>query len=248
MLGLGLCSVGIAPLAAQAAKFSGHGHVVSTTRVKCGTLIHITAVHPSRDLGEEAVGKAFEEIDRLSAIFDRHKGDTAIRSLNDHGGIDFAPRELTEVMDRALRFNSLSQGSFDSTVAPVVDLFKSKAHGGAPLELSEAEIQHALETVGSQYVQASDKSIHLLRPGMAISLDGIAKGRIVDAASKILSDNGVHNHLINAGGDIPHQRPQPQGAGLDRRGGGSQEARQLPCRHAHGQWRRCHLRKLRSLL
>jgi thiamine biosynthesis lipoprotein len=33
-------------------------------------------------------------------------------------------------------------------------------------------------------------------------LDGIAKGYIVDCASRVLRDCGVENHLINAGGDI----------------------------------------------
>ena len=37
---------------------------------------------------------------------------------------------------------------------------------------------------------------------MGITLDGIAKGYIVDRASEILTRNGISNHLINAGGDI----------------------------------------------
>ena len=40
------------------------------------------------------------------------------------------------------------------------------------------------------------------KPGMGITLDGIAKGYIVDRASTILSERGIKNHLINAGGDI----------------------------------------------
>ena len=37
---------------------------------------------------------------------------------------------------------------------------------------------------------------------MGITLDGIAKGYIVDKASKILAGHRINNHLINAGGDI----------------------------------------------
>ena len=37
---------------------------------------------------------------------------------------------------------------------------------------------------------------------MKITLDGIAKGYIVDKASKILLDHVIKRHLINAGGDI----------------------------------------------
>jgi thiamine biosynthesis lipoprotein len=37
---------------------------------------------------------------------------------------------------------------------------------------------------------------------MGITLDGIAKGYVVDAMSAILAAAGVENHLVNAGGDI----------------------------------------------
>ena len=44
--------------------------------------------------------------------------------------------------------------------------------------------------------------ISLSDEGMGITLDGIAKGYIVDRASEVLARFGVVNHLINAGGDI----------------------------------------------
>jgi thiamine biosynthesis lipoprotein len=37
---------------------------------------------------------------------------------------------------------------------------------------------------------------------MAITLDGIAKGYIVDQAAALLAKNNINNFLINAGGDI----------------------------------------------
>jgi thiamine biosynthesis lipoprotein len=50
------------------------------------------------------------------------------------------------------------------------------------------------------------------KDGMGVTLDGIAKGHIVDCASRVLSGHGVRDHLINAGGDIraagrPSDRP-----------------------------------------
>jgi len=202
LLGAGLCATSLAPLAAQAARLGSHGHAVSATRVMCGTLVHITAVHPSRDLAEEAVGRAYEEMQRLAAIFDRHKTGTAVSVLNDQGRLQGAPAELAAVMDRALRFHALSEGAFDATVAPVVDLFKSKARHGQPLEFTQDELDAALQLVGAQYVSIAGSDIRFARSGMQASLDGIAKGHIVDQASAVLKAHGVHNHLVNAGGDI----------------------------------------------
>jgi thiamine biosynthesis lipoprotein len=37
---------------------------------------------------------------------------------------------------------------------------------------------------------------------MRLTLDGIAKGYIVDAASRVLAAQGAPDHIVNAGGDI----------------------------------------------
>lgn len=202
LLGLGACAASMAPLTVQAARLGRDGHAVSQTRALMGTLVRITVVHPSQDLAEESIGRAFEEMQRLCAIFDRHKSDTALGVLNEQGHIHGAPAELAQVMDRALRFNSLSEGAFDATVAPVVDLFKSKSHAGRPLRFSKAEFAEAMELVGSEHVALQGADIRFQRQGMHASLDGIAKGYIVDSAAAVLAAQGVENHLINAGGDI----------------------------------------------
>jgi FAD:protein FMN transferase len=202
MLGLGFCAFGVAPLAAQAARFGSHGHALSTTRVMLGTIVHITAVHPSRTLAEEAVGRAYQEMHRLAAIFDRYKADTALGVLNDQGRLLDAPAELMDVMDRALGIHSMSDGAFDVTVAPVVDLFKAKSSNGAPLEISDSELAGVMDLVNAKRIILAEGGVRFGHQGMRVSLDGIAKGYIVDRASAVLSAHGIENHLINAGGDI----------------------------------------------
>ncbi|MFP4071230.1 MAG: FAD:protein FMN transferase [Desulfovibrionales bacterium] len=202
MLGLGVCVFGLAPLSSQAARFGRDGHVFSTTRVMLGTIVHMTVVHPSKDLAQEAVGRAYEEMQSLSKVFDRHQADTALSVFNEKGMLKAAPQELLQVMDRAARLHVLSGGAFDVTVAPVVDLFKAKSSGGRPLELTNDELAAALSLVDARSIDVSDNTIRMKRQGMGCSLDGIAKGYIVDRASAVLSRHGIHNHLINAGGDI----------------------------------------------
>ena len=210
-IGLGLCASSMAPLAAQAAGFSRRGQAVSATRVMLGTIVHISAVHESKDLAEEAVGRSFEEMERLSSIFNRHKADTALSVLNTTGRLAGAPQELLELMDRSLRFHDLSGGAFDVTVAPVVDYLKSRAATGADFVISDAELHERMELVGAQRIALSSNAVHFQRTGMSASLDGIAKGYIVDRASEILSAHGVKNHLINAGGDIRTSGANAQG-------------------------------------
>lgn len=59
-------------------------------------------------------------------------------------------------------------------------------------------------------VQTEGRTVRLMRGGMHLTLDGVAKGRIVDLASETLAAHGVRDHLIDAGGDIRVQGvPEP---------------------------------------
>ena len=59
-----------------------------------------------------------------------------------------------------------------------------------------------MERVGARHVRHGRGEIRFAREGMGITLDGIAKGYIVDRAVSLLESRGIKHALINAGGDI----------------------------------------------
>ncbi len=203
VMGLGLAAAGAVPAASSANMRLGRtGIAVTRTLPLMGTFVAITVVHESVDLAEAAVGRAFQEMERLMSVFDRHRGDTAVSVLNRDGRLSGAPWELSTVLERARSIHGLSDGAFDPTVAPVVDALRRRAAEGLSLELSQGEMAELLALVDATQVHNQDGCITLVRQGMALTLDGIAKGYIVDRASSVLSTCGVHDHLVNAGGDI----------------------------------------------
>ena len=202
LLGLGLASAGVIPVTAEAVKFNRKMYKVSKTRLAMGTLVSLTLLHPSRDQAEEAMGRAFDEIDRLTGLMSRFDNKTAVAQLNKEGFLKDIPPEVARVVAESLRYHRLTDGSFDISVKPVVDLFKEKLDGGKELLPTEQEIKDALELVDAGNIELRAGTIHFKKPGMGITLDGIAKGYIVDRASDVLSANDIKNHLINAGGDI----------------------------------------------
>lgn len=48
----------------------------------------------------------------------------------------------------------------------------------------------------------SKQEVRFERPGMGITLDGIAKGYIVDRGVSVLRESGYSNALVEAGGDL----------------------------------------------
>jgi thiamine biosynthesis lipoprotein len=197
-----MASAGIIPVSAEAVKFNRKLHKVSETRLAMGTFVSMTLIHPNRDQAEETMGMAFHEIHRLTGLLNRFDDKTAVAQLNKDGYLNDIPSEMTEVVVGALHYYRISQGAFDITVKPLVDLFEEKLGGKNQVLPTRNEMKQALELVGSQKIQLGKGKIVFQKPGMGITLDGIAKGFVVDRVSQFLSEHKIENHLINAGGDI----------------------------------------------
>jgi len=187
---------------ADALRLGDRRYKVSEVRTLMGTSVVITAIHESKAAAESGIAKAFVEIERLAALFDRHQPDTPVSLLNKTGRLtDIAP-ELYEVMDKAQIFYRRSSGAFDSTVLPLVEMIKRNAPSGGRVTLTKSDLDDALALVDSDALKISKNEICFSKKGMSVTLDGIGKGYIVDRASNLLSACGIDNHLINAGGDI----------------------------------------------
>ena len=201
LLGLGAASAALLPVEkAEALLFGGKEYKVTKTRLAMGTFVAMTAIHNSRDEAEQAIGLAFEEIERLNGMLTHFEKNSPIGSFNATGKLEQAPQEVLELVARSLYYNRETGGAFDITVKPLIDLYKnsfSKNH--TP---TESEIDRTIKLVGSENLRFQSGSLQLTGSDMGITLDGIAKGYIVDKASEVLRANGVKNHLINAGGDI----------------------------------------------
>ena len=176
-------------------------HRVRQTRTQMGTLVTITAVHPEAEAARAMVADTFDEIERLEGLLSRHRAGTPVWRLNETGVVRAPPREVLEVVRTGLDYSTLTGGAFDMTIAPLLNLYNSSfsATGAAP---PREEVRRALALVGFQHVQVSDREIAFEKPGMAVTLDGIAKGFIVDRAVEVLRRHGATRVLVDAGGDM----------------------------------------------
>ncbi len=177
-------------------------HVYTQTRVMLGTFVTINAVHANKNLADEAMGQAFGEVQKLEAELTRHHSSSPLSMLNASGKLYDAPKSLTYVISRAKRVHDLTDGAFDMTVAPLLNAYRDAQNPKGKMILDMQTISQAKELVQASEVFVSADHVRLGRSGMALTLDGIAKGYIADMASEILTKYGVSNHLVNAGGDI----------------------------------------------
>ena len=170
------------------------------TRLAMGTTVTIIFLYEPPIDNEKVMNGTFNEIIRLSGIMTHYDENSQISRLNREGVLKNADPQLVEVIVSALEINKLTKGAFDITILPVIEFFRDRfKENKVP---REAEIKEVLGFVGSDKIEVSGRDIRLKKKGMKITLDGLAKGYIVDMASNVLMDYGIKNYLINAGGDI----------------------------------------------
>jgi thiamine biosynthesis lipoprotein len=196
---LGLERVDCVPVTTQALRIDRKTHKVTRTKLAMGTLVSVSALARSQQRAEEAIGRALEEMDRLIAVFSRYESGSALSQLNHAGRLDSAPPELAHVISRSQQFHEVTRGTFDISVAPVIDLFRDRLDGTTP---ERGEVREALELVGIEHLEVSQRQIRFRRSGMRVTLDGIAKGYIVDCMARELERHRIGRYLIDAGGDI----------------------------------------------
>lgn len=200
---------------------------LNETRTLMGTVINLAVTGPDSHATQEAIQATFAEMERLIALFDQRRPQSPLALLNRTGHLADPPAELVELVQRAQRYSDLSGGAFDISVQPLVDAYESGQDAAAVKPL-----------VNYQNIQIGIDALTLSQPGMTLTLDGIAKGRVVDGATTVLQSFGFHNILVEAGGDLiglgTRSDGTPWRVGIDNpRATGSNVLRVLPIsRHA----------------
>jgi thiamine biosynthesis lipoprotein len=165
-----------------------------------GTVYEIVAYDASPERASVAIDRALEEVARLDRVMSNYNPDSDLSRLNRNG--HFHPEtvspDLYEAIRDALEYSRLSDGQFDITVAPLVDLWKA-ALGGDKVPTAE-EQEKLRECVGYQKIQLQPPDrVRFHSTCMRIDLGSIGKGYAVDRAVDILRSEGIKSALVNAG-------------------------------------------------
>lgn len=150
------------------------------------------------------------EIERLEAVFSLYRSDSALVRLNRAGVLDAPPLELVELLGRARSVSALTDGAFDATVQPLWAL--RARHLQAGTTPTAEEMAAALALVDWRDVRVAPGRIAFARPGMAVTLNGIAQGYITDRVADLLRRAGLETVLVSLGetralGAHPDGRP-----------------------------------------
>ena len=169
--------------------------------ITMGNLTRIDVHHPDSGRAAQILAAAEREIARLEMVFTLYRAESALVRLNRDGQLDAAPLDLVRLLTEARSYSEITGGAFDVTVQPLWQAYA--AHftpaGAAPTGPSESAIRRAAELVDFRAIEIGSSEIGLGRPGMALTLNGIAPGYMTDRIVELLKNEGLDNVLVDLG-------------------------------------------------
>ena len=168
-----------------------------------GTFYHIT-YQSMKDL-QEGVDETLRQVDLSLSPFNK---ESVISAINNNSSMD-TDAMFIEVFTLAQKVSEATNGAFDITVAPLVNLwgfgFKNMDN------VSQEKVDSLLPFVGYQKVKLVDGKIQKECPETMLDCSAIAKGYGVDAVGKYLESQGVKNYVVEIGGEVRTRGTNPRG-------------------------------------
>ena len=166
-------------------------------------MIEIILMGDDEGSADKAVLQAFQEMKRIETLMSSWIDSSDVTRINRSAGKEWVKvsPETMEVIKKAKEISELSEGAFDITVAPLVDLWRKAREKKTPPSMED--VKGKLDLVNFKNIGIDPKGrVFLKKEGMAIDLGGIAKGHAVDKAFNVLRSLGYNNLIVNAGGDL----------------------------------------------
>ena len=180
--------------------------LVERTHPTMGTEVRITVWTSDARRTASVSEEAFAEFDRLDSMMSVWKQGSDVTRLNAAAGdhpVAISP-ETSEVLTIARQVSDWTGGTFDVTFGALSGLWKFDSQDKDDSVPDRQAVLDRLPLVNYRDLEVDRPAnmAFLKRTGMRVNLGGIGKGYAVDRAVKILRDRGLHDFMIQAGGDL----------------------------------------------
>jgi len=177
-------------------------------RYAMGTVYEVVVYDRSVERASAAIYKALEEVVRLDNVMSNFKPESDLSRMNRaaHFQAVQITGDLYRVIEESLKYSRLSDGAFDISVGPVVDLWKAAIRGGSTP--TAEELAQARTCVGYEKIELiPPNKIKFHSACMRLDLGSIGKGYAVDRMAEILrAFAGSIESIGSAGGVSGKQR------------------------------------------
>jgi len=180
-----------------------------------GTTYHVTVVtgyFGSVSGLQEKIERRLDEINRSMSPYLKDSEISRFNRFRQVGKEFPISKDFLQVMTVAAQIYRLSEGAWDGTVNPLIDLWGFGRAGRTDRKPPEEKIDALLADVGFDQIEIRDSGA-LVKRNAAVSLDlsSIAKGYGVDQLAKLIREAGFADYLVEIGGEVFASGVRPDG-------------------------------------
>ncbi|MEP6669569.1 MAG: FAD:protein FMN transferase [Chthoniobacter sp.] len=174
-------------------------------KAEMGLPFRISMYAKDEATAKAAAEAAFDRVAVLNSILSDYDSDSELSRLSQTSGQGKAvpvSTDLWRVLERAQQYAVRSDGAFDVTVGPLVNLWRRARH---KQELPTPELIAEMKArVGYKNLRLDPEhhTAELLVPEMRLDLGAIAKNYAVDEAVAVLKQRGITRVLVGGSGDM----------------------------------------------
>ncbi len=184
-----------------------------------GTSYTVKVVDPPDSINQETLGAEIQrELDAVDALMSTYRDDSELSRLNTAAAGEWiaVSEETVAVVESALEIGKLTDGAFDVTVGPLVNLWNfgpKKDKDTEPTMPSDDQIDATMQIVGLDLIELrhDPPTIRKGHEDLYIDLSGIAKGYAADRVAAHLESCGIENYMVEVGGELRAKGQNLQG-------------------------------------
>lgn len=167
-----------------------------------GTYIKITVYDKDVNLAKKAIEEAFQEIERIDFKYNSKVEESLIYKLN-HREIEeiSLDDEGKLIFDEVVRTYELSEGKFDITISPLLELwgFTDDRIDSLNLKIPKKEEIEFIKTfIDFKKIKIKDGKMSLESPVKEIDTGSFLKGYALSQAKKVMLNRGIKSAFITS--------------------------------------------------
>lgn len=147
-----------------------------------------------------------DQLGRIDQQLSTWRVDSVLSTFNASTTLDATPvdAETFEIFRQAIELGAFTGGALDVTIGPLIDAWGFGPNGQAdvaPTEESLAELAEGLG-VGQLELDAAARTVRKRDPRVRCDFSALAAGYAADLVAARLEQRGLHNFLVDMGGEL----------------------------------------------
>jgi thiamine biosynthesis lipoprotein len=175
---------------------------IKESRFLLDTIIEIT-LYENNKASKAMLNDMFNLIKNSEEKYSRYITGSEISKINNNPGKPTpVSSDTMEMIEKSIYYSSISDGLFDISIGPLIDLWN--INGDNPRVPSQNEIESVLDKIDYRKIMMDreNSTVFLADNGMSLDTGAIAKGYITDLLVTYLREKDINSALINLGGNL----------------------------------------------